>query len=131
MANLSIIGRHALLFDDDAGANFVNSAAALVPWGADPSLLIDRHDVRHLLDQVPARPKPGYIYKSEEEVAEELVVDRERFLDLPSEDKSGPNGMRSLSLPPPLPSSLFLPVDLPGLRIIIIGALGVVVLRGN
>ncbi|KAF3326662.1 splicing factor, suppressor of white-apricot isoform X2 [Carex littledalei] len=91
MANFSIIGRHALLFDDDAGANFVNSATALVPWGADSSLLIDRHDVRHLLDRVPLRPKPGYIYKSEEEVAEELVVDQERFLDLPSEDKLGPN----------------------------------------
>lgn len=103
MTNFSIIGRHALLFDDDAAANFVNSATALVPWGADPSLLIDRHDVRHLLDRVPLRPKPGYIYKSEEEVAEELVVDQERFLDLPSEDKLGPNGMLSVSLPPSLP----------------------------
>ncbi|KAJ3702400.1 hypothetical protein LUZ61_006105 [Rhynchospora tenuis] len=91
MANLSIIGRHALLFDDDAAAEFVNSAAALVPWGADPSLLIDRHDVRHLLDRVPPRPKPGYVHKSEDEVAEELVVDRERFLDLPSDDRSGPD----------------------------------------
>ncbi|KAJ4820553.1 hypothetical protein LUZ62_033119 [Rhynchospora pubera] len=91
MANLSIIGRHALLFDDDAAADFVNSSAALVPWGADPSLLIDRHDVRHLLDRVPPRPKPGYVHKSEDEVAEELVVDRERFLDLPSDDRSGPH----------------------------------------
>jgi Alternative splicing regulator len=111
MANLSIIGRHALLFDDDAAANFVNSAAALVPWGADPSLLIDRHDVRHLLDRVPPRPKPGYVYKSEEEVAEELVVDRERFLDLPSENRSGPDGILSLSLPPS-PSSMSLSLSL-------------------
>ncbi|XP_020098955.1 splicing factor, suppressor of white-apricot homolog [Ananas comosus] len=54
--DLEVSGRHALLFDDDAAAAFVGSASALVPWSADASLLIDRYDVRHLLDRVPPRP---------------------------------------------------------------------------
>ena len=53
---LEVVGRHALLFDDDATAAFVNSSDALVPWsGGDSSLLIDRFDARHLLQQIPVR----------------------------------------------------------------------------
>ncbi|PQM35169.1 splicing factor suppressor of white-apricot homolog [Prunus yedoensis var. nudiflora] len=44
--DLEVVGRHALFFDDDASASFVNSRDALVEWN---SLFIDRYDVRHLL----------------------------------------------------------------------------------
>ncbi|KAL0443354.1 UNVERIFIED_CONTAM: hypothetical protein Slati_2058100 [Sesamum latifolium] len=48
--DLEVVGRHALLFDDDAMAAFVNSGDALVEWH---SLNIDRYDVRHLLSGPP------------------------------------------------------------------------------
>ncbi|KAF8414122.1 hypothetical protein HHK36_002121 [Tetracentron sinense] len=47
--DLEVVGRHALLFDDDSNAAFVNSRDALVEWN---SLLIDRYDVCHYYDLV-------------------------------------------------------------------------------
>lgn len=80
--DLEVVGRHALLFDDDSSASFVNSPDALVEWN---SLTIDRYDVRHLLSALPPRSKrrqlspprhPDFPSKSE--------LDHERYLDLPS-----------------------------------------------
>ncbi|CAA7408386.1 unnamed protein product [Spirodela intermedia] len=54
--DLEVVGRHALLFDDDSTSAFINSSDVLVPWsGGDASLLIDRFDARHLLPQLPLR----------------------------------------------------------------------------
>lgn len=80
--DLDVQGRHALLFDDDANASFVNSRAALVPWIGDESLLIDRFDVRHLLDRIPPRPKKQRFVEDTGGVPLS-ELDRERFLDLP------------------------------------------------
>lgn len=80
-------GKHALLFDDDSGAAFVNSRDALVPWSGDPALLIDRYDVRHLLDRIPNRPPKRTIARLPEELFDCGVtasqLDDERYLDLP------------------------------------------------
>ncbi|KAI3456904.1 hypothetical protein Pfo_013567 [Paulownia fortunei] len=81
--DLEIVGRHDLLFDDDATAAFVNSGDALVDWH---SLQIDRYDVRHLLSSPPPpRRRNG---NSEpillDDLSLESQLDHERYLDLPS-----------------------------------------------
>ncbi|KAL4282000.1 hypothetical protein GQ457_03G022780 [Hibiscus cannabinus] len=81
--DLEVVGRHALLFDDDAMASFVNSPQALVDWN---SLSIDRYDVRHLLSGPPPPRKrrrhlPSPSVTSDDTLESDL--DRERFLDLP------------------------------------------------
>lgn len=80
--DLEVVGRHALLFDDDAAASFVNSDDALVDWN---SLLIDRYDVRHLLSSPPPprrRRNPQQTPHSPPSSVES-ELDHERFLDLP------------------------------------------------
>lgn len=78
--DLEIVGRHALLFDDDAMAAFVNSSEALVEWN---SLDIDRYDVRHLLPgPLPPRPKRRPVHHPDESLEADLNI--ERYLDLPS-----------------------------------------------
>ncbi|OVA09773.1 SWAP/Surp [Macleaya cordata] len=73
--DLEVVGRHALFFDDDASSAFVNSQEALVEWN---SLLIDRYDVRHLL-QTPPPP----LKRRRHPPPSESEIDYERFLDLP------------------------------------------------
>ncbi|KAJ7963776.1 splicing factor, suppressor of white-apricot-like [Quillaja saponaria] len=80
--DLEVVGRHALLFDDDASAAFVNSAEALVEWN---SLSIDRYDVRHLLPgPPPPRLKRRPIHHTDASSSLEADLDHERYLDLPS-----------------------------------------------
>lgn len=96
--DLEIVGRHALLFDDDATAEVVNSGGSLVPWAAvgAADLLLDRHDVRHLLDRVPPRPRRSYsaalLSGPSPDGVSEAELDRERFLDLPADDGGGGDG---------------------------------------
>ncbi|RLN23779.1 hypothetical protein C2845_PM07G19830 [Panicum miliaceum] len=86
--DLEIVGRHALLFDDDATAEVVNSGGSLVPWAAvgAADLLLDRHDVRHLLDCVPPRPRRAYsqaiLSVPSSDGVSEAELDRERYHDL-------------------------------------------------
>jgi len=85
--SLEVVGRHALLFDDDSTADFINSQDALLPWNGDPNLVIDRYDVRHLLEDLtvlrrkkraPPPPDSDYSDVTQEE------LDLERYRDLPS-----------------------------------------------
>ncbi|KAG8386102.1 hypothetical protein BUALT_Bualt03G0114100 [Buddleja alternifolia] len=81
--DLEVVGRHALLFDDDGAAKFVNSGDALVEWH---SLQIDRYDVRHLLS---APPPSRRLNRSSDPIPSgdlslEIQLDHERYLDLPS-----------------------------------------------
>lgn len=83
---LEVVGRHALLFDDDAMAAFVNSNDALVEWNSIP---IDRYDVRHLLSS----PPPSRRRRNPQQHADypdsiETDLDYERYLDL-SYDQQG------------------------------------------
>ncbi|KAI5059464.1 hypothetical protein GOP47_0025783 [Adiantum capillus-veneris] len=75
-----VTGVHALLFDDDTLAAFINSPGALLPWNGDQSLLIDRYDVRHLLQDLSSvrkrRPAPPLTDVTDEE------LNHERFRDL-------------------------------------------------
>ncbi|KAH6775768.1 hypothetical protein C2S52_013329 [Perilla frutescens var. hirtella] len=82
--DLEIVGRHALLFDDDSSAAFVNSGDALVEWH---SLQIDRYDVRHLLSDPPPprRRNRTYEHRTSDDPSIEFLIDQERYLDLPLE----------------------------------------------
>lgn len=85
--DLEVVGRHALLFDDDSTSAFINSSDVLVPWsGGDPSLLIDRFDARHLLQQLPLR---GTLKRQlqednllEPDGVSRIELDAERYRDL-------------------------------------------------
>ncbi|KAB2086230.1 hypothetical protein ES319_A04G015100v1 [Gossypium barbadense] len=89
--DLEVVGRHALLFDDDAMAAFVNSPEALVDWN---SLAIDRYDVRHLLSGPPPPRKRRRHLSSPSVTADDKLesdLDRERYLDLPPPSPSLPD----------------------------------------
>ncbi|KAL2496404.1 SWAP (Suppressor-of-White-APricot)/surp domain-containing protein [Forsythia ovata] len=81
--DLVVVGRHVLLFDDDATASFVNSGDALVDWH---SLQIDRYDVRHLLaaPPPPRRRNRNHQPLLSDNPALESQLNHERYLDLPS-----------------------------------------------
>ncbi|XP_068664560.1 uncharacterized protein [Aristolochia californica] len=81
--DLVVVGRHALLFDDDAMAAFVGSPNALLQWN---SLLIDRYDVRHLLQQAPppAKKRCASLVVESDGVSR-IDLDNQRYLDLPPE----------------------------------------------
>ncbi|KAL8172500.1 hypothetical protein V2J09_024304 [Rumex salicifolius] len=81
---MEVVGRHALFFDDDASANFVNSKEALVEWN---SLFIDRYDVRHLLSSPPASFKRIHRTSGSSPIPDphlDSELDVERYADLPS-----------------------------------------------
>eukprot|EP00262_Sarcandra_glabra_P021046 TRINITY_DN8654_c0_g1_i1.p1 TRINITY_DN8654_c0_g1~~TRINITY_DN8654_c0_g1_i1.p1 ORF type:complete len:161 (+),score=20.94 TRINITY_DN8654_c0_g1_i1:197-679(+) len=78
--DLEVVGHHALLFDDDAMAAFVNSADALIQWN---SLVIDRYDVRHLLQDAPPPTKRRRSLPLLEYGVSLSDLDLERFQDLP------------------------------------------------
>ncbi|XP_042060168.1 protein suppressor of white apricot-like isoform X1 [Salvia splendens] len=82
--DMEIIGRHSLLFDDDAMLAFVNSGDALVEWH---SLQIDRYDVRHLLSAPPPprRRNRSHEPRASDDPSIEFLIDQERYLDLPLE----------------------------------------------
>ncbi|CAN8252880.1 unnamed protein product [Cochlearia groenlandica] len=82
--DLEIVGRHALFFDDDSMANFVNSPTALVDWN---SLFIDRYDVRHLLSSLPP-PRSKRRRTVSDDPGLESDLNRERYLDLPTDSPS-------------------------------------------
>lgn len=100
--DMEVVGRHALLFDDDATAAFVNSSDALVEWN---SLLIDRYDVRHLLQNPPQsfrrrrQQTPASSSSPLHGSSLESELDNERYLDLPQssdeqqETDNGAEGM--------------------------------------
>ncbi|EPS63410.1 hypothetical protein M569_11373, partial [Genlisea aurea] len=80
--DLEVLGRHALLFDDDSMATFVNSTDALVDWH---SLKIDRYDARHLLFSPPPPRRRNRTREplNADELALEAQLDYERYVDLP------------------------------------------------
>ncbi|XP_013685837.1 splicing factor, suppressor of white-apricot homolog isoform X1 [Brassica napus] len=85
--DLEIVGRHALFFDDDSMATFVNSPTALVDWN---SLFIDRYDVRHLLSSLPP-PRPKRRRPVSDDPNLDADLDHERYLDLPADSPSPPH----------------------------------------
>lgn len=84
---LEVVGRHAVFFDDDATAAFVNSEDALIEWN---SLFIDRFDVRNLLSNPPSSfRKLSSQGGSLPDSHLESELDLERYADLPSSNEPG------------------------------------------
>lgn len=84
---LEVVGRHAMFFDDDATAAFVNSEDALIEWN---SLSIDRFDVRNLLSNPPSSfRKLSSQGGSLPDSHLESELDLERYADLPSSNEPG------------------------------------------
>ncbi|GAB2230517.1 hypothetical protein Drorol1_Dr00014786 [Drosera rotundifolia] len=85
--DLAVVGRHALFFDDDGAAAFVNSKEALVEWN---SLSIDRYDVRHLLSDPPSSFRNNHRRNQSTPVDSDLEkeIDAERYADLREEESS-------------------------------------------
>ncbi|KAL3681358.1 hypothetical protein R1sor_024314 [Riccia sorocarpa] len=86
---IAVVGIHYRSFDDDSMATFVNSPAAQVPWNGDESLMIDRYDVRHLLQDLSGirrrrRPPSPALDASKEE------LDYERYRDLEGLENPSP-----------------------------------------
>ncbi|KAG6551000.1 hypothetical protein Mapa_007233 [Marchantia paleacea] len=86
---IAVVGVHYRSFDDDSMAAFVNSPAAQVPWNGDDTLLIDRYDVRHLLQDLSGtrrrrRPPSPSLDASKEE------LDYERYRDLEGLENPSP-----------------------------------------
>lgn len=82
---LEVVGRHAMLFDDDATAAFVNSKDALIEWN---SLFIDRFDVRNLLTNPPSSFRKLAVHGGapggSPDAHLQSELDLERYADLPS-----------------------------------------------
>ena len=84
---LEVVGRHAMFFDDDATAAFVNSKDALIEWN---SLFIDRFDVRNLLSNPPSSfRKLSSHGGSLPDSHLESELDLERYADLPPSNEPG------------------------------------------
>ncbi|CAM6096746.1 unnamed protein product [Calypogeia fissa] len=83
-----VMGVHYRSFDDDSMAAFVNSSTALVPWNGDSKLLIDRYDVRHLLQDLTGIRRRRARPPSPDATKEEL--DYERYRDVEGLENPSP-----------------------------------------
>ena len=88
-AALVVVGYESKMFRDPETAAAVNEGKFLVPWMGDKSLMIDRYDVRLLLDDRKEFKKVKEKGKgktrsamSKEEAEEEAQCDYERYYDL-------------------------------------------------
>jgi hypothetical protein len=83
-ALLAVVGYECKLFRDDETAAAVNGGRFLVPWMGDESLMIDRYDVRALLDdrKLFKKTKGKQRTITKEELEEEAALDHERYFDL-------------------------------------------------
>lgn len=85
LALLAVVGYGSKLFRDDETSKAVNDGKFLVPWMGDAKLMIDRYDVRALLDdrklfkKLKNRAARG---SSKGELEEEAALDYERYYDL-------------------------------------------------
>lgn len=83
-ALIVVVGYECKLFRDDDTAAAVNSGKFLVPWMGDEGLMIDRYDVRALLDdrKLFKKSKAKQKLPTKEELEEEAALDYERYFDL-------------------------------------------------
>ncbi|CAI7812713.1 unnamed protein product [Closterium sp. NIES-54] len=85
---LSLVGRPCLIHEDDDVAADVAGGGGLLPWKGEDSLMIDRFDVRHLLDDLKTiRRKKGGRGGGRGggdagEGGEEEEMERERYVEL-------------------------------------------------
>ncbi|CAI2178913.1 13941_t:CDS:2, partial [Funneliformis geosporum] len=87
--DLLVFGYEAKTFRDDEMAHKVNNGDLLIPWRGETEnkILLDRYDVRNLLDDRDQFKKVAYTMtrKSEQDIEQEKLCDEERWADLDSE----------------------------------------------
>jgi len=87
--SLFVFGYEAKIFRDDEKAKWIEKGSHLIPWMGDPSLMIDRYDVRAALSdlskyEVPSTPR---LPLTPEESKLEADIDLERYKDLREDDE--------------------------------------------
>ncbi|CAG8794390.1 32733_t:CDS:2 [Gigaspora margarita] len=83
-----VFGYEAKTFRDDEMAKKVNAGELLIPWRGESEnkILLDRYDVRNLLDDRDRfRKIPYTMTRNTEEIEQEKLCDIERWIDLDSE----------------------------------------------
>ncbi|KAG0173126.1 hypothetical protein DFQ30_008798 [Apophysomyces sp. BC1015] len=79
-----VFGYEARIFNDPQLANKVDQGDYLIPWRSDSmsTLMIDRYDVRHLLEELPSSQSAS------ENIPSDTLCDEERYADLDSEEET-------------------------------------------
>ncbi|CAG8633087.1 3564_t:CDS:10 [Paraglomus brasilianum] len=86
--DLLIFGYESKVFKDDEMAQKVNTGELLIPWRGETQnvILLDRYDVRNLLDDRGQFRKGVYtLTKTVEEIEEDRLCEEERWADLDSD----------------------------------------------
>ncbi|CAJ0914972.1 7409_t:CDS:2 [Entrophospora sp. SA101] len=86
--DLLVFGYEAKLFRDDDMSQKVNNGDLLIPWRGEieNKILLDRYDVRNLLDDRDQFKKVTYtLSRKSEEIQQEKLCEEERWADLDSE----------------------------------------------
>ncbi|CAG8434407.1 1371_t:CDS:2 [Diversispora eburnea] len=86
--DLLVFGYEAKTFRDDDMSKKVNDGELLISWRGETEnkILLDRYDVRNLLDEREQFRKVSYtMSKKNEEIEQEKIIDEERWKDLDSE----------------------------------------------
>lgn len=102
-AALVVVGYESKMFRDPETAAAVNEGKFLVPWMGDKTLMIDRYDVRLLLDdrKLFKKVKGGKTrVMTKEEAEEEAQCDYERYYDLEHHEEEIEKGSALLPLSP-------------------------------
>ena len=86
MNDLEVVGRPAIIYESDEATETADDVA-LMPWEGDADLLIDRFDVRHLLDSIRLRrllmrARHGADEADVDDDTDENELDEERYRDL-------------------------------------------------
>eukprot|EP01110_Echinostelium_bisporum_P007483 TRINITY_DN28359_c0_g1_i1.p1 TRINITY_DN28359_c0_g1~~TRINITY_DN28359_c0_g1_i1.p1 ORF type:complete len:195 (+),score=15.37 TRINITY_DN28359_c0_g1_i1:39-623(+) len=82
LEHLVIVGYESKLFRDDGTAKAVDAGHYLIPWMGDKSLLVDRYDVRLLVDDRNVFKVENRRRRTKEEKEEEEALNYERYFDI-------------------------------------------------
>eukprot|EP01112_Ceratiomyxa_fruticulosa_P015923 TRINITY_DN4765_c0_g1_i1.p1 TRINITY_DN4765_c0_g1~~TRINITY_DN4765_c0_g1_i1.p1 ORF type:complete len:565 (-),score=182.25 TRINITY_DN4765_c0_g1_i1:46-1740(-) len=83
--HLTVIGYESKLFQDDHTRKWVEGGAHLIPWFGDKERMVDRYDVRLLLDSPKlwgSNSSGKKKEKTQQEIEEEKLCEYERYFDL-------------------------------------------------
>mmetsp|Transcript_21179 Transcript_21179/g.35016 ORF Transcript_21179/g.35016 Transcript_21179/m.35016 type:complete len:152 (-) Transcript_21179:2643-3098(-) len=80
---LSVFGYSCRIFRDDETARMIDEEKHLIPWYGQSDLLVDRFDVRGLLENRDLFKKRKIAYQpTAKEIEEEANLDQERYADI-------------------------------------------------
>lgn len=95
LQHIIALGFECKIFHDDAAALAVEEEKHLIPWFGDTSLMVDRYDVRLLLDDRKLFRTNKKHTPTQEELDEEATLDYERYYDLEMYEEELEKGKKS------------------------------------